>query len=202
MSLVLTLNMSWLATCAWVSVSSMVTSNVLRWTLSSKCFPAIIYLFKINNRNTRKRCEICSKLTTMKTLEWRHWRHSGVFIVNFEQVNVSWVGSSLRVCEEELKMWSPLPLLSCDLWMFVKKNPYRKTNKQTNKKRSKYWVGSSDLHYLFRDTVKKNSELNFFIKVRLLRESLKKLTMRLVYANILSSIPSFVNSFGIFGGGF
>ena len=28
------------------------------------------------------------------------------------------------------------------------------------------------------------------------------LTMRLVKAYILSSIPSFVNSFGIFGGGF
>ena len=25
--------------------------------------PANIYLFKVNNRNTRKRCEICSKLT-------------------------------------------------------------------------------------------------------------------------------------------
>ena len=26
-------------------------------------FPASIYLFKVNNRNTRKICEICSKLT-------------------------------------------------------------------------------------------------------------------------------------------
>ena len=25
--------------------------------------PANIYLFEVNNRNTRKRCEICSKLT-------------------------------------------------------------------------------------------------------------------------------------------
>ena len=31
-------------------------------------FPANIYLFKFNNRNTRKRCEICSKLT-IKTPE-------------------------------------------------------------------------------------------------------------------------------------
>ena len=30
-------------------------------------FPANIYLFKDNNRNSRKRCEICSKLT-IKTL--------------------------------------------------------------------------------------------------------------------------------------
>ena len=27
------------------------------------------YMFKVNNRNTRTRCEICSKLT-MKTPEW------------------------------------------------------------------------------------------------------------------------------------
>ena len=32
-------------------------------------FPASIYLFKVNNRNTRKRCEMCSKLTR-KTLEY------------------------------------------------------------------------------------------------------------------------------------
>ena len=31
-------------------------------------YPANIYLFKVNNRNTRKRCEICSKLT-IKTPE-------------------------------------------------------------------------------------------------------------------------------------
>ena len=32
--------------------------------------PALIYLFKVNNSNTRKRCEICWKLT-IKTLERR-----------------------------------------------------------------------------------------------------------------------------------
>ena len=29
----------------------------------AKHFPAGIYLLKVNNRNTRTRCEICSKLT-------------------------------------------------------------------------------------------------------------------------------------------
>ena len=48
-------------------------------------FPANIYLFKFNNRDTRKRCEICSKLT-MKTSERRQWRRFGVFIVNFEHI--------------------------------------------------------------------------------------------------------------------
>ena len=45
--------------------------------------PAGNYMFKLNNRNTRTRCEICSKLT-IKTPESRQWRRSGVFIVNFE----------------------------------------------------------------------------------------------------------------------
>ena len=43
-------------------------------------------MFKVNNRDTRTRFEICSKLT-MKTLERRHWRRSGVFIVNFEYIS-------------------------------------------------------------------------------------------------------------------
>ena len=66
--------------------------------------PANIYLFKVNNRNTRKRCEMCSKLP-IKTPGRRQWHRSGVSIVNFEhishlfssvsivdfeQVNVSW----------------------------------------------------------------------------------------------------------------
>ena len=35
-----------------------------------KNYSAIIYLLQVNTRNTRERCEICSKLT-IKTLEWR-----------------------------------------------------------------------------------------------------------------------------------
>ena len=55
--------------------------------------------FKVNNKNTNIRCEICSKLT-IKTPERCHWSHSGVFIVNFEhisnlQVNGGWV---LLIC--------------------------------------------------------------------------------------------------------
>ena len=47
-----------------------------------------IYLLKVNNGNTRTRCEICSKLT-IKTPERRRWRRSGdstVSIVNFKHV--------------------------------------------------------------------------------------------------------------------
>ena len=61
-------------------------------------------MFKVNNKNTKTRCKICSKLTT-KTPEWRDWRRYGVSIinfwtcftpcssvsiVNFEQVNAGW----------------------------------------------------------------------------------------------------------------
>ena len=45
--------------------------------------PIGIYLLKVNDRNTRKRFEICSKLTK-KTPERCHWRRSSVFIVKFE----------------------------------------------------------------------------------------------------------------------
>ena len=65
--------------------------------------PANIYLFKVNNRNTRARCDLFSKLTIKHIIE-KSITSSGVFIVNFkhftpfssasivdsEQVNVSW----------------------------------------------------------------------------------------------------------------
>ena len=48
--------------------------------------PAGHYLFKVNNRNTRTKCEICSNLK-MKTSELRQWRRFGVFVVNFEHIS-------------------------------------------------------------------------------------------------------------------
>ena len=45
-----------------------------------------IWLFKVSNKNTRKRCEICSKVT-IKTPEQSQWRRSGVFIVTFEHIS-------------------------------------------------------------------------------------------------------------------
>ena len=55
--------------------------------------PASNYMFDVNNRNTRTRCETCSKFT-IKIPERRHC--STVSIVNFEQVNAGW----------EMKNWS------------------------------------------------------------------------------------------------
>ena len=54
--------------------------------LRDKIYPADLYLLKVSNRNTRTRCEICSKLT-IKTLEWSQWCRSVVFIVNFEHIS-------------------------------------------------------------------------------------------------------------------
>ena len=48
--------------------------------------PAANYMFKVDNRNIRARCEISSKLT-IKTPERRHLRRYGVFIVNFEHIS-------------------------------------------------------------------------------------------------------------------
>ena len=57
-------------------------------------YTANICLFKVNNRNTRKRFEICLKLS-MITPERRHWRHSGVFIVNFDHISHLFSGVSI-----------------------------------------------------------------------------------------------------------
>ena len=44
------------------------------------------YMFKVNNRNSRTRCKICSKLT-IKAPQRRQWRRSEVFIFNFEHIS-------------------------------------------------------------------------------------------------------------------
>ena len=64
-------------------------ARLLRFVNTIFSFPANIYLFKVNNRNTRKRCEICSKLT-IATPE----QHVSSFsIVDFGKVNISWLTS-------------------------------------------------------------------------------------------------------------
>ena len=47
--------------------------------------PVYIYLFKVISKNTRKRCEICSRLT-IKTSERHRWRRF-VFIINFAHIS-------------------------------------------------------------------------------------------------------------------
>ena len=77
--------------------------------------PANIYLFKSNNRNTRKNCQICSKLT-IKTPERRHWRRSvfllltsktfQTFFFDFKQINVKLLTNTSAVkIHAESKQW-------------------------------------------------------------------------------------------------
>ena len=61
-------------------------SRLNRFSKFSTTNPASIYLFKANNRSTRKICVISSKLT-IKTPEKRQWRYSSVFVTNFEQTS-------------------------------------------------------------------------------------------------------------------
>ena len=57
-------------------------------------YHANIYLLKVKNRNIRKKCEICSKLT-IKTLRQNFTPFSSVSLVEFERVNVSCKNSCL-----------------------------------------------------------------------------------------------------------
>ena len=72
------------------------TASVQSFQNLSDLVPDGNYMFKVNNRSIRTRCEICSELT-IKTPErryWHHWRHVShlvlVFTVKFEQVNAGW----------------------------------------------------------------------------------------------------------------
>ena len=68
---------------AWIQNG--VVLKQFSWILIPQ-YPVGIYLLKVNNRNTRTRCEICSKLTK-KTPERHHWRRSGVFTDNYEYIS-------------------------------------------------------------------------------------------------------------------
>ena len=73
-----------------VSFKSLFSHNyTFFFSFNSYFISAGIYLLKVNNRNTRIRCEICSKLTikTPERSQWRQWRGSGVCIVNFEHIS-------------------------------------------------------------------------------------------------------------------
>ena len=52
--------------------------------------PVGIYLFKVNNRNNSKMCEICLKLT-VKTPN--NVIDDGISLVNYSQVNAGWIVS-------------------------------------------------------------------------------------------------------------
>ena len=59
------MNGNWNGNCFFSRHFAVHLKNILQHVLNP--FLAIIYLFKFNNRNTRKMCEVCSKLTTKTT---------------------------------------------------------------------------------------------------------------------------------------
>ena len=80
---------------------------------------ANIYLFKVNNRNTRKRCEICSKLT-IKISERYHWHESGVFTVNFRYISHLFLLFLLLTLNMHLFAWMLQNLFVClDFTLFA-----------------------------------------------------------------------------------
>ena len=89
--LMLTLNMFWLLDFLflifninfWFCFVFVVEEVVLEFVLTD---PVGIYLLKVNNRNTRARCETCSKVNNKDT-RVTCWRRSGVFIVNFKHIS-------------------------------------------------------------------------------------------------------------------
>ena len=76
----------------------------------------------VNNWNTRKRCEICSKLT-IKTPERRQWRRSDVFIVNFEYISLSSTVSIINF-EQVNVSWETSPCLKSTIETLEKAMAY------------------------------------------------------------------------------
>ena len=78
--------------------------NLLRlWGLKPNyiiSFPTSIYLLKVNDRNTRTRYEIRSKLIR-KRPEGHQWPRSGAFIVNFEHIAHLSLVSSISIVNFE-----------------------------------------------------------------------------------------------------
>ena len=70
-------------------------------------YSAGIYLLKVNHRNTKTRCEICSKLTLKNFTPC-----SSISIVNFEQVNANWICIAYQKTETHIPKtiwWDPGP---------------------------------------------------------------------------------------------
>ena len=72
--------------CVKISCSKIYTPHLLARDNFPSNVPDKTYLFKLKDKDTRKRCEICLKLT-IKTPKQRQQNRSGVFIVNFKHIS-------------------------------------------------------------------------------------------------------------------
>ena len=99
-----------------------------------------MYLFKVNKRNFRKRCEICLKLT-IKTPE-RHWHDSDVFIVKFKPI------------------WHLFSCFNCWLWKGKCLTRATALTRSTN-----IWVVKNDCRHICFYLIKGSKQTLFFICV-------------------------------------
>ena len=81
-----------------------ITSTYLSSKSKNNC------LFKVYNRNTKKKCEICSKLTT-KTAERSYWRY--IFLWK------SYMGASQIHYINAVNVFKELPRWRSIKWLFV-----------------------------------------------------------------------------------
>ena len=64
-----------------------------------KCYPSSNYLFKINSRNTRKRCEICPMITKKK-------HQNGVIdVINFQHISHVFLVCLLLTLNKYMSAW-------------------------------------------------------------------------------------------------
>ena len=84
-------------------------------TLKKYNFPANIYLFKVCNRNTRKRYKLYSRLS-IKTPERRQCHSSGIFFVNFEHISHLFLLSIITLNMYLLSYCCSVPLIYSERW--------------------------------------------------------------------------------------
>ena len=99
-------NVSWVN--SWFWKCSVNPCLHLSLQLIASCVTSIVpvgmYLFKVNYRDNRRRCEICSKVKIRST-ERNHRGRSGIFIVNS---NLSYTFASVSVVEFEHALFAGL----------------------------------------------------------------------------------------------
>ena len=108
--------------CAFWSHTDKIRNFQGIFRTTSKHLPGNIYLFKVDIRNSRKRCEICPK-KTIKTAERRHWTYFIPFsraAIDFEQVNICWdmmelFGRALNTPQDLFAATILLKIALCDL---------------------------------------------------------------------------------------
>ena len=86
--------------------------------------PIGISLLTVNNGNTKKSCEIYSKLT-IKTSEGDNWRRSGVFIVNLEHISLLALVFLLLTLNMQFPAWKTISSTQPQRWYFWNESQWR-----------------------------------------------------------------------------